>query len=83
MDAYSQEAIPQKVRGSYMGLKNLIAGLIGIASPVIGGYIWDINPDLLFWISVAQWSLIAFPILVILMERYSSDGFVTELNHKA
>ena len=79
MDAYSQEAIPQKVRGSYMGLKNLIAGLIGIASPVIGGYIWDINPDLLFWISVAQWSLIAFPILVFLMERYSSDGFVLEL----
>ena len=79
MDAYSQEAIPQKVRGSYMGLKNLIAGLVGIASPVIGGYIWEINPDLLFWIPVAQWGLIAFPILVILMERYSSDGFVPEL----
>ena len=77
MDAYSQEAIPQKVRGSYMGLKSLIAGLIGIASPVIGGYIWEINPDRLFWIPVAQWGLIAFPILVILMERYSRDGFVT------
>ena len=59
-----------------MGLKSLIAGLIGIASPVIGGYIWEINPDLLFWIPVVQWSLIAFPILVILMERYSRDGYV-------
>jgi len=78
MDAYSQEAIPQRVRGSYNGVKNLIAGLIGIACPVIGGYIWEINPDLLFWIPVAQWSLIAFPILVILMERYSVDGNVLQ-----
>lgn len=76
MDAYSQEAIPQRVRGSYNGVKNLIAGLIGIAGPVIGGYIWEINADLLFWIPVAQWSLIAFPILIILMERYSVDGNV-------
>jgi len=78
MDAYSQEAILQRVRGSYNGVKNLIAGLIGIAGPVIGGYIWEINPDLLFWIPVAQWSLIAFPILVILMERYSVDGNVLQ-----
>ena len=75
MDAYSQEAIPQRIRGSYNGVKNLIAGLIGIAGPVIGGYVWEINPDFLFWIPVAQWSLIAFPILVLLMERYSIDGF--------
>ncbi len=78
MDAYSQEAIPQRIRGSYTGVKNLVTGLIGIAGPVIGGYIWEINPDLLFWIPVAQWSVIAFPVLVLLMERYSVDGAVLE-----
>jgi Na+/melibiose symporter-like transporter len=76
MDAYSQEAIPQRIRGSYNGVKDLIAGLMGIAGPVIGGYIWEINPDLLFWIPVAQWALISFPILVILMEQHSVDGFI-------
>jgi len=76
MDAYSQEAIPQRVRGSYMGLKNLIVGVTGVLSPIIGGYIWELNPDLLFWMPVAQWGLIAFPILVVLMERYSVDGNV-------
>ena len=76
MDAYSQEAIPQRVRGSYMGLKNLIVGVTGVLSPIIGGYIWELNPDLLFWMPVAQWELIAFPILVVLMERYSVDGNV-------
>ena len=76
MDAYSQEAIPQRVRGSYMGFKNLIVGVTGVLSPIIGGYIWELNPDLLFWMPVAQWSLIAFPILVVLMERYSMDGNV-------
>ena len=74
MDAYSQEAIPQRVRGSYMGFKSLIVGVTGVLSPIIGGYIWELNPDLLFWMPVAQWSLIAFPILVVLMERYSVDG---------
>ena len=76
MDAYSQEAIPQRVRGSYMGLKNLIVGVTGVLSPIIGGYIWELNPDLLFWVPVAQWSLIALPILVVLMKRYSVDGYV-------
>jgi len=78
MDAYSQEAIPQRIRGSYTGVKNLVTGLIGIAGPVIGWYIWEINPDLLFWIPVDQWSIIAFPVLVLLMERYSVDGAVLE-----
>lgn len=76
MDAYSQEIIPQHVRGSYTGLRNLLVGLTGIAAPVIGGYIWETNPDKLFWTPVAQWGLFAFPILIILMERYSEDGFV-------
>jgi MFS family permease len=76
MDAYSQEAIPQRVRGSYMGVKNLIVGVTGVLSPVVGGIIWEVNPDLLFWMPVAQWCLIAFPILVVLMQRYSVDGNV-------
>jgi len=76
MDAYSQEAIPQNVRGSYMGLKNLIVGITGVLSPVVGGILWGLDPDLLFWVPVAQWSLIAFPILVVLMQRYSVDGNV-------
>jgi len=76
MDAYSQEAIPQRVRGSYMGVRNLIVGVTGVLSPIVGGYIWELNPDLLFWMPVFQWGLIAFPILVILMERYSVDGNV-------
>ena len=76
MDAYSQEAIPQGVRGSYMGVKNLIVGVTGVLSPVVGGLVWEVNPDLLFWVPVAQWSLIAFPILVVLMQRYSVDGNV-------
>ena len=76
MDAYSQEAIPQRVRGSYMGLKNLIVGVTGVLSPVLGGYIWELNPDLLFWMPVAQWSLIALPTLIVLMQKFSVDGKV-------
>jgi MFS family permease len=78
MDAYSQEVVPQRVRGSYMGLRNLIVGCTSVLSPIVGGYIWELNPDLLFWIPVAQWSLIAFPILVVLMENYSMDGNILQ-----
>jgi hypothetical protein len=59
-----------------MGVKNLIVGVTGVLSPVVGGIIWEVNPDLLFWMPVAQWCLIAFPILVVLMQRYSVDGNV-------
>jgi len=75
-DAYGQEIIPQQIRGKWTGIRNTILGVIGVFTPVLGGVIWDIRPDYLMWLPVLQWTLVAFPIMIVLMERYSVDGMV-------
>ncbi len=70
-DAFAMETVPQEVRGKYLGIRTMTIGAIGIATPVLGGMIWSLNPDYLWWIDALQWALIALPLLVYSMEKYS------------
>jgi len=69
-DAFALEAVPQEVRGKYLGIRTMMIGAIGIVAPVLGGIIWSLNPDYLWWIDALQWVLVALPLLVISMEKY-------------
>jgi hypothetical protein len=75
-DAYGQEIIPQEMRGKWMGVRNTIIGVMGVFTPVLGGFVWNVGPDYLMWLSVLQWTLVGLPIMVFLMERHSVDGMV-------
>ncbi len=72
-DAFTQEIIPQTMRGRYLGIRAVTVGVIGMIAPIIGGLIWNINPDLLWWINALHWLVIAFPFLILLMEKYSRE----------
>ena len=72
-DAFTQEIIPQTMRGRYLGVRAVTVGVIGMVAPIIGGLIWNINPNLLWWINALHWLFIAFPFLIILMEKYSKE----------
>jgi MFS family permease len=71
-DAFTHEVVPQEVRGKYLGMRAVIVGIIGVIAPLLGGIIWSINPNYLWWINAIQWALVAFPLMVVLMEKYSS-----------
>ncbi len=71
-DAFTHEVVPQEVRGKYLGMRAVIVGIIGVIAPLLGGIIWGINPNYLWWINAIQWALVAFPLMVVLMEKYSS-----------
>lgn len=71
-DAFTHEVVPQEMRGKYLGMRAVIVGIIGVIAPLLGGIIWSINPNYLWWINAIQWALVAFPLMVVLMEKYSS-----------
>ena len=75
-DAYGQEIISQEIRGKWMGFRNMMIGALGVFTPVLGGLVWNNNPDYLMWLPVLHWALLAFPIMIVLLEKYSVDGRV-------
>jgi MFS family permease len=72
-DAFTQEVVPQEVRGKYLGIRAVIVGLLGVFAPILGGIMWNLNPDYLWWINAIQWAFVAFPLMIILMEKHPSN----------
>jgi MFS family permease len=70
-DAFTHEVVPQEVRGKYLGLRAVVVGGIGVVAPLLGGLIWDLNPDYLWWMNAIQWAVVAFPLLILLLEKHS------------
>ena len=77
-NAYIQEYIPLDVRGRWVGISTTITALIGIPAPLIGGVIWEYNPDYLWWMMLIYYFVVAIPL------RYSvphkEDQVVESLN---
>jgi len=61
-NAYIQEYIPLDVRGRWVGISTTITALIGIPAPLIGGVIWEYNPDYLWWMMLIYYFVIAIPL---------------------
>ena len=72
-DAFSQEVVPQDVRGKYVGIRTVVVGVIGVFAPLLGGILWNLNPDYLWWINALHWAFVAFPLMVLLMEKYAES----------
>lgn len=56
------DLIPARDRGKVLGLMGTISGLLGLPGSIIGGYIYDQNPDLLL-ISGALLESISIPLI--------------------
>jgi MFS family permease len=69
--AFDQELVPLEARGRYSGVTMLLSGLIGVVAPVLGGLIWEINPDYIWWICLFGDALLSLPLMIIIGSRVS------------
>ena len=69
--AFRQESIPLQARGRWSGINILMNGLVGIITPILGGTIWNINPDYLWWISLFCDAFIVLPVMIIIGYKIS------------
>lgn len=62
-NAFIQEYVPLEVRGRWMGISTMATAMIGIPAPIIGGLIWGVNPDYLWWMGFVFYLFLAIPLM--------------------
>ena len=64
--AFNQEIVPLSMRGRWSGITMLAHGVIGIVAPILGGIIWNLNPDYLWWIWLIGDAFIVLPLMIMI-----------------
>ena len=67
--AFTQEYVPLEVRGRWSGISALTRAIIGIPAPIIGGIIWNLNPDYLWWIALFYTPLVSVPLMMSIPDK--------------
>ena len=69
--AFTQEIVPLQARGRYSGINMLATGMVGVIAPIVGGIIWNLNPDYIWWISLFCDAFIVLPLMIIIGYKIS------------
>jgi MFS family permease len=77
------DLIPAKDRGKVMGFMGTVSGLLGLPGSIIGGYIYDYNPNLLL-ISGSLLEALSIPIILLFLNdpKNKSSNIIEILNGK-
>jgi MFS family permease len=70
--AFTQEIIPLSARGRWSGVNMLVNGLVGVIAPLVGGVVWSLNPDYIWWISLFCDAVIILPLMIIIGYKVSN-----------
>jgi len=64
--AFTQELVPLEARGRWSGINMLVNGMVGVIAPIVGGVIWNLNPDYIWWISLLCDAFIVLPLMIVI-----------------
>jgi len=64
--AFDQELVPLEVRGRWSGIHMLVGGVMGIVAPILGGILYALNPDYMWWVATFLDAFIILPIMVMI-----------------
>jgi MFS family permease len=64
--AFDQELVPLESRGRFSGASMLLNGVIGIFAPILGGLIWEIHPDYIWWICLLGDAFLSLPLMIMI-----------------
>jgi MFS family permease len=64
--AFDQELVPLEWRGRWSGITMLVHGTIGFIAPIIGGMIWNIDPNYIWWINLIGDAFIILPLMIMI-----------------
>jgi MFS family permease len=65
------DLVPAKDRGKVMGFMGTVSGLLGLPGSIIGGYLYDRNPDLLL-ISGSLLEALSIPIILFFLKDHKT-----------
>jgi MFS family permease len=69
--AFDQELVPLESRGRFSGVTMLLNGLIGVIAPILGGVIWQIHPDYIWWICLLGDAFLSLPLMIMIGRKFS------------
>jgi MFS family permease len=64
--AFDQEYVPLEIRGRWNGISMLAHGIIGTIAPILGGLIWNLNPDYIWWINLLGDAFLVLPLMILI-----------------
>ena len=72
--AFDQELVPLECRGRYSGATMMLTGMVGNIAPILGGLIWELNPDIIWWIRLIGDALIVLPLMILIGYKASKTS---------
>lgn len=73
-EAFDHEVVPLDARGRYIGVTMLVNGVMGVVAPILGGLLWEVTPDAIWWICLLGDAGLSLPLMILIGRQVSKTA---------